>query len=355
MKNRALIVGVSGIAGSNLADRLIDSGWEVHGLSRGRTPVSSKVQPVTADLTSAESVKAALDGIDVTHVFLTTWARQATESENIRVNGAMVSNVLEALEQGPSKLQHVALVTGLKHYLGPFEAYATGAVPDTPFRESQGRQDVDNFYYEQEDRVFAAAQRQGFSWSVHRPHTIIGFAIGNAMNMGTTLAVYATLCKHSGLPFVFPGSPMQWNGLTDMTDARLLARHLEWAATTDAARNEDFNIVNGDVFRWKWMWSRIAEYFGVEPVPFDGEIRPLESRMQESAALWKDIASRFKLVETDVTKLASWWHTDADLGRPMEVVTDMAKSRKLGFLNYQPTDESFFDLFDRLRAERIIP
>jgi nucleoside-diphosphate-sugar epimerase len=355
MKNSALIVGVSGIAGSNLADRLIDTGWEVHGLSRGRTPVSPKVQPVIADLTSAESVKAALNGIDVTHVFLTTWARQATESENIRVNGAMISNVLDALENGPSKLQHVALVTGLKHYLGPFEAYATGAVPDTPFRESQGRQDVDNFYYEQEDRVFAAAKRQGFSWSVHRPHTIIGFAIGNAMNMGTTLAVYATLCKQSGLPFVFPGSPMQWNGLTDMTDARVLARHLEWAATTDAAKNEDFNIVNGDVFRWKWMWSRIAEYFGVQPVLFDGETRPLESRMQESAALWNEIAGRFKLVETDITKLASWWHTDADLGRPMEVVTDMAKSRKLGFLDFQPTDESFFNLFDRLKAERIIP
>ena len=355
MTNRALIVGVSGIAGSNLADRLIDSGWEVHGLSRGRTQVSAKVRPVIADLTSAESVKAALEGIDVTHVFLTTWARQATESENIRVNGAMVSNVLDALEEGPSKLEHVALVTGLKHYLGPFEAYATGAVPDTPFRESQGRQDVDNFYYEQEDRVFAAAKRQEFSWSVHRPHTIIGFAVGNAMNMGTTLAVYATLCKHSGLPFVFPGSPMQWNGLTDMTDARVLARHLEWAATTDAAKNEDFNIVNGDVFRWKWMWSRIAEYFDVEPVPFDGEVRPLENRMQESAALWKEIASRFGLVETDITKLASWWHTDADLGRPMEVVTDMAKSRKLGFLDFQPTDESFFDLFDRLKVERIIP
>jgi hypothetical protein len=37
--------------------------------------------------------------------------------------------------------------------------------------------------------------------------------------------------------------------------------------------------------------------------------------------------------------LASAWHTDADLGRPIEVVTDMSKSRKLGFLAYQATDE----------------
>ncbi|MFM0381298.1 SDR family oxidoreductase [Paraburkholderia strydomiana] len=355
MKNRALIIGASGIAGSNLADRLIEAGWGVYGLSRGRTQMSPAVQPIIADLASAESVRAALHSLDVTHVFFTAWARQATELENIRVNGAMVSNVLDALEAGPSKLEHVALVTGLKHYLGPFEAYATGAVPQTPFREEQGRQNVDNFYYEQEDRVFAAAQRQGFTWSVHRPHTIIGFAVGNAMNMGTTLAVYATLCKQAGLPFVFPGSATQWNSLTDMTDARLLARHLEWASTSEAGRNQDFNIVNGDVFRWKWMWSRIADYFGVEAVAFDGEVRPLESRMRDAGTQWRQIAARFDLVEADIDRLASWWHSDADLGRPMEVLTDMSKSRKAGFLDFQATDEAFFDLFDRLKAQRIIP
>ena len=201
----------------------------------------------------------------------------------------------------------------------------------------------------------AAAARQGFTWSVHRPHTIIGYAVGNAMNMGTTLAVYATLCKHTQRPFVFPGSAMQWNGLTDMTDARLLARHLEWAASADAARNEDFNIVNGDVFRWKWMWSRIADYFDIEPINFDGQVRPLENQMSEASGQWLTIAEQFKLAERDVNKLASWWHTDADLGRPMEVMTDMAKSRKAGFLDFQATDDAFFDLFAQLEAARIIP
>jgi hypothetical protein len=36
------------------------------------------------------------------------------------------------------------------------------------------------------------------------PHTVIGFAPGNAMNLGTTLAVYATLCKETDRPFIFP-------------------------------------------------------------------------------------------------------------------------------------------------------
>jgi nucleoside-diphosphate-sugar epimerase len=355
MNKRALIIGATGIVGRNLVEHLHRvGGWDITGLSRGRTAPPEGMTALTADLTSASSVTDALKGQQFTHVFFTAWARQPTERENIAVNGAMVRNVLDAL--GPTgALQHAALVTGLKHYLGPFEAYAKGAVPITPFREAQGRQPVDNFYYEQEDRLFDAAKQYGFGWSVHRPHTIIGFALGNAMNMGQTLAVYATLCKQTGQPFVFPGSPAQWNSLTDMTDARLLARHLEWAATSPNARDEAFNVVNGDVFRWKWMWSQLAAYFGIEPAPFDGETRPLDNRMQHAAEEWTKIAARDRLAEADIGKLVSWWHTDADLGRPMEVLTDMSKSRKAGFLDYQSTPDAFFALFDHLKQQRIIP
>lgn len=354
MNRQALIVGASGIIGRALSEHLLAQGWTVHGLSRGRSASVPGIQPVVADLTDEASVASAVQGLPVSHVFFTAWSRQANELENIRVNGAMVRHVLEPLgRQGG--LEHAALVTGLKHYLGPFEAYAAGAVPDTPFRESQGRQPVDNFYYAQEDRLFEAAAQHGFGWSVHRPHTIIGFAVGNAMNMGQTLAVYASLCKASGQPFVFPGSAAQRNGLTDMTDARLLARHLEWASTTPQGRNEAFNVVNGDVFRWKTMWGLIADYFGVEAAPFDGVERPLEGRMQDAPAAWAALAAKHGLAEPDVTQMASWWHTDADLGRPMEVVTDMSKSRKAGFLDYQSTPDAFFELFERLRAERLIP
>jgi nucleoside-diphosphate-sugar epimerase len=354
MQKKALVVGASGIIGTALSTRLIANGWRVQGVSRGRTPLVAGCEPIRADVTSAEAAAEALAGVDADKVFFTAWARQATEKENIRVNGAMVSNVLEGMG---SRLAggHVALVTGLKHYLGPFEAYGQGRVPETPFREAQGRQPVDNFYYEQEDRMFEAAGRFGFSWSVHRPHTIIGMAVGNAMNMGTTLAVYASLCKATGAPFVFPGSKMQWEGLTDMTDARVLAAHLEWASTHEAGKNQDFNVVNGDVFRWKWMWAQIAAYFGVEAAPFDGETRPLEGRMSEAAAQWRALAEKHALKDADIGNLVSWWHTDADLGRPMEIVTDMSKSRKAGFLVYESTLDAFIDLFEQLKRERIIP
>lgn len=353
MAGTALVVGVSGIVGSATAGLLVEQGWKVHGLAR-RPIAQPGIQPVAADLQDPAATAAALADIRPDAVFITTWLRQDSEAENIRVNSAMVRNLLDGLRPGAST-RHVALVTGLKHYLGPFEAYGKGTLPQTPFREEQGRLEVENFYYAQEDEVFAAAKRDGFSWSVHRPHTVIGKAVGNAMNMGTTLAVYASLCRETGRPFTFPGSAAQWSGLTDMTDARMLAHHLLWAATTPQAANEDFNIVNGDIFRWQWMWGRIANWFGIEPAPFDGGARPLEEQMKDDAPVWRRIAERDRLAEPDLDRLASPWHTDADLGRPIEVVTDMSKSRRLGFREYQPTDDAFFDLFAQLRADRLIP
>jgi nucleoside-diphosphate-sugar epimerase len=353
MTKTALVVGATGIVGAAVTDLLVENGWSVAGLSRAAPPRPGVIS-ISADLRDAGALTAALKDVRPTHLFIATWARQSSEAENIRVNGAMVRNLLDALRPQRS-LEHVALVTGLKHYLGPFEAYGKGALPQTPFREDQGRLDVENFYYAQEDELFSAAGRDGFTWSVQRPHTIIGHAVGNAMNMGSTLAAYATLCRETGRPFRFPGSAAQWNGLTDMTDARLLAKHLLWAATTPAAANQAFNVVNGDIFRWSWMWGRITAWFGVEPAPFDGEVIPLEGQLAGEGPTWNRIAERHGLAEPDLTRVASPWHTDADLGRPIEVVTDMSKSRRLGFTAYQPTDDAFFDLFARLRSERLIP
>lgn len=350
----ALIVGASGMVGGNLANLLVaEQDWLVYGMAR-RPGERKGVTPIAADIQDAAAVREALKTIRPTHIFLTTWLRQATEAENIRVNAAMIRNVLDAVSPAGS-VEHVALVTGLKHYLGPFEAYAKGNLPATPLREEQERLPIENFYYAQEDEVFAAAARDGYSWSVHRPHTIIGYALGNAMNMGTTLAVYATICKELGKPMRFPGSSAQWNGLTDITDARVLAKQLLWAVTTPAANNQAFNIVNGDNFRWKWMWQRIANWFGVEAAPHEGEGLPLETQLESAAPVWRSIAAKYGLAEPDIHVLASPWHTDADLGRPIEVITDMSKNRKLGFSVFQSSEDSFLDLFATLRNARLIP
>lgn len=69
---------------------------------------------LTAALTDAAALRAVLGGLDVKNVFIAAWSRRANEVKNIRVNGAIVGNVLAAV--GPALAGgHVGLVIGLKH------------------------------------------------------------------------------------------------------------------------------------------------------------------------------------------------------------------------------------------------
>src|ERR1700722_18925712 len=307
-ENMALIVGATGLSGSYTARYLKKQGWTGVTVSRSAADLPWSDRHVTADLADAAGSKAALSAAsDVTHVFYCSWSRQPNEEENVRVNATMIRNLFEGLADAP--IRHAALVTGLKHYLGSFDDYAK-VKPYTPFLESSPRLPGANFYYSQEDVLFEFAAKRGFAWSVHRPHTMIGLVIGNAMNMAVTLAVYASICKHTGRPFVYPGSPQQYNAVTDVTDARILAEQLHWAATTPAAANKPFNTVNGDLFRWTWLWRQIAEYFGLEVAEYLGHPVALQEQMSNALAIWSEIVASLGLQELPVNLLASWCHSD---------------------------------------------
>ncbi|MFD2554609.1 SDR family oxidoreductase [Sphingobacterium tabacisoli] len=355
MDRIALVIGSTGITGSNLTKELLKQGWSTYGLARNPHRNEAGVLPIKANLLDIANLELALQEVNPTHVFFTTWMRMESEEQNIIVNSTIVQNLLNVVSK-KGTVRHVSLVTGLKHYLGPFEAYATkDSLPQTPIREDQPRLSHPNFYYAQEDEIYKAAARDSFTWSIHRPHTVIGHAIGNLMNMGTTLAVYASLCKQAQLPFVFPGSEAQWNGLSDVTDARILAEQLVWAAETPTAANKAFNIANGDLFRWSWLWKEVATWFDIPYIGYETEIKPLQNAMKDKAHLWEVLAKQHQLVEPDINQLTSAWHTDLDLGRPIEVMTDMANSRRLGFKAYYNTRDSFYQLFEKLRIDKIIP
>ena len=274
-RRRALVVGATGIVGQNLGTRLAPTAGRCTGCpaAAARPARGVRADPRRPRRRRPGWPRRSMDWRRI-------WSRslpgpgRPTEAENIAVNGAAVRNVLAAVEAAGS-VAHVALMTGLKHYLGPFEAYAQGVMADTPFHEDEPRLDAPNFYYAQEDELFEAARRCGFTWSVHRSHTVFGFAVGNAMNMVLTIAAYATICRELGRPFVFPGSATQWNSVTDVTDADLLADQIIWAPTNEAGHNEPFNTANGDVFRWRWLWPQIAAHFGLEWEGFAGAPRTL--------------------------------------------------------------------------------
>ena len=83
--------------------------------------------------------------------------------------------------------------------------------------------------------------------------------------------------------------------------------------------------------------------------------RPSSLQMVGMEDVWRGIAARYSLLEPDLGRLASWWHSDADLGRTIEVLTDMTKSREAGFLGFRSTPASLLAKIAQYRAARILP
>ena len=90
MSGRALVVGVTGISGGNVARRLLADGWEVLGLCRRPHDLDDRITPLSADLEDLDAVATAVRGSAPTHVFHATWSRRPTEAENCDVNGRML-------------------------------------------------------------------------------------------------------------------------------------------------------------------------------------------------------------------------------------------------------------------------
>ena len=111
-----------------MSQELLHAGARVHGISRHREGIVPGVAHVAADLLDPASVGKAVSSLKPSHVYLTVWSRRPTEEENIRVNAGIVRTVLDAIAPARS-IKHVALVTGLKHYLGPFRGLCAQRAP----------------------------------------------------------------------------------------------------------------------------------------------------------------------------------------------------------------------------------
>lgn len=227
---------------------------------------------------------------------------------------------------------------------------------DPPFSEDLPRLETPNFYYTLEDILFEEVEKEeGLTWSVHRPGTIFGFSPYSMMNLVGTLCVYATICKHEGVPIKFPGTQGLWDGYSDASDADLIAEHQIWAAVDDYAKNEAFNCSNGDVFKWKHMWKVIGEYFEVECAEYDGEKFCLEELMKDKGPVWDEIVKENGLAPTKLEDVAVWWFVDTVLGLESHPLDTMNKSKEHGFLGFRNTKSSLITWIDRMKGYKIVP
>jgi len=85
---------------------------------------------------------------------------------------------------------------------------------------------------------------------------IVGLAMGGAMDLIPPLGVYAAMLREQGRPLDFPGGAAR---VAQAVDVDLLARAIAWSGEAESARNEAFNVTNGDVFTWENIWPAISD------------------------------------------------------------------------------------------------
>jgi nucleoside-diphosphate-sugar epimerase len=344
------VTGASGVVGRGLVDYLASlEDWKVIGVARRAFDgIRDRVRFLPVDLLDRDDCRVKFSALnDVTHIFYAAFLEQPTEAQQATANAAMLRNVVETVDQISPALQHVSLMEGPKAYGCQFGPYKT------PAKESDPRHLPPNFYYDQEDSLRELQPTKNWTWSALRPSLVCGPGVGHPMNMSMAIAVYASVCKELRVPLWFPGTQGAYTALFEATDTAHLARAAVWAATEPRCSGQVFNITNGDLFRWQYLWPHIAACFELEPAP-PMPLR-LGAMMADKGPLWNSMVEKYGLRAHPYEELVSWSFAEFVFRIEYDIVSDMTKARSFGFHDVLDTEVMFERIFRDLRSQRYIP
>ena len=349
-KETALVVGGNGIIGRNLTQYLeLTGNWNIIVTSQSSVAFKTSATSVRLNLMDENAVQKEAELLkNVTHVFFAAYVERKTLAEQTADNLKLLQNLIIGLEAVAPKLKHVSFIQGGKAYGAHLGMYKT------PAKETDLRHFPPNFYYSQEDFLRTQSAGKKWSWTALRPDIVIGFAVGNPMNLSNLIAVYATLCKELNVGFRFPGPPKAYDVLVNVTGVDVLSKSMEWAATNEGCNNRIFNITNGDIFRWSQAWPRFANYFGVEVA--EPQTFSLAEYMADKGSLWQEIIKKYSLENHPIEKLVQWPFGDFIFNVQYDAFFDVNKARRFGF-NEMHVDsiDYMIETFRTLKSWRIIP
>jgi nucleoside-diphosphate-sugar epimerase len=358
MCKHALIVGSSGIVGHPLAQRLLlQPEWKVTGIARrGYEHKPEGLNLITCDITSREDCENSLGNLnDITHVFYVIWVNTKDDETNCSVNRKIIQNILSVVQKASPGLVYFYLQTGTKHY-GNWVGPEKGQI--TPAREDLPRLKAPMFYYDLEDVLFSENKGKSWTYNIARPATIVGWSARTQMNLGVTLAVYATILKETGQPLIFPYSEKAYNATREFTDSQLLCDFILWMTPElkqkKLVANEAFNLVNGDYLRMKQLWPKIAEYFGMEAKLADTPTS-VQELMKDKDEVWDRIVAKHQLKKYRLEDLGTWEFMHQTLSREFDELTLVQKAVAAGFKAQRKTDVLFENFFDGLKSLKVIP
>jgi nucleoside-diphosphate-sugar epimerase len=362
---RVVVAGATGLVG-NAALRHFGSvgGTDVIALSRRRPRELYGARFVPIDLTDrAQCAAAAAELEDTTHLVYAALYEEPNlvdgwrDPKQIDTNDRMLRNLMGALEPVSPTLKHVALLQGTK-------AYGVHVRPLTvPAREGRSEMyEQPNFYWAQEN--FLRELQQGKSqkakswhWSILRPVLIVGLAMGGAMDLIPPLGVYAAMLREQGRALDFPGGAAR---VAQAVDVDLLARAIAWSGEAFSARNEAFNVTNGDVFTWENIWPAISDALGMK----SGKLVPLSmaKAFPNWIEPWEALRRRHNLLSPPLQEFVglSFQYADysmryghAESGPPS--IVSAVKINRAGFTEMMDTEDMFRKWFGKAREARLLP
>lgn len=354
-----LIAGASGLVGTAAALAFAEAGWQVITLSR-RTPEllqGHDYSHVALDLQDPNACRDAAKGLsEVSHVvyaavyempgLIAGWS----DPQQIETNGRMLRNLIGPL-CATGSLSHITILQGTKAYGGHVQRMRI------PARESHARVEHPNFYWLQEDYIREQASRHGFGYTIFRPQLIVGPNHGVVMNPIPVIGIYAAIRRAQGLPFSFPGG-VGW--VWEAVDTRLIANACVWATSAHQARDETFNLTNGEVFAWRDMWPAMAEVLGVDLG--DDEPLSLATYLPAHAHVWDEIVVRHGLQANLLDDLLGESHHYADLclaygasTQPAATYLSTVKIKQAGFTETYDTEASVCYWLEDLMRRKILP
>ena len=356
-----LVVGASGVIGAAAVEHFASlDGWRVMSLSRRRPDVAAGTafEHLPVDLNDPAACRDAADGFgEVTHVVYAALFEKPGlvagwyEEDQMQTNLAMMRNLMEPLLARAKGLRHVSVLQGTKAYGAHVHRLAV------PARESQPRDPHDNFYWLQEDYIRRAQAGAAWTFTIWRPQVVFGGALGVAMNPIPILGAYAAICRELGRPFVCPG---EHENIMEAVDTDLIAKALAWAADAPVARNETFNITNGDVMVWKNVWPAIARAVGLEPA-FGGPLS-LAEFLPAHAEVWDRIVEKHNLRRVPMSALLGESHHYADMlfavkseVLPTAMLVSTIKIRQAGFGDCEDTEVMLAKWLAKLVDRGVLP
>jgi nucleoside-diphosphate-sugar epimerase len=360
MQNKKVVVaGATGLVGNAALRHFGASGCEVVALSRRKPRDLHGACYVQADLTdAAQCAGAAAQLRGATHLVYAALYETPNlvdgwrAERQIATNDRMLRNLMAVLEPAAPSLRHVALLQGTK-------AYGVHVRPLTvPAREGRSEMyEQPNFYWAQENFLRELQQGKAWHWSILRPVLIVGLAMGGTMDLIPPLGVYAAMLREQGRALDYPGGAAR---VSQAVDVDLLARAIAWAGEADAARNEAFNVTNGDVFAWQNVWPAISDALDMKP----GDAVPLSlaQSFPQWIAPWEGLRRKHGLISPSLEAFVglsfqyadySMRHGRTDPGPPSIVST--VKINQAGFTEMMDTEEMFRKWFRLARSRRLLP